>query len=662
MSSSSNFNFDYINFWGSFSFSNSENFKNENSKDEWESFSFAIKCKSKTLIVPLAIIDERTLEIRKKISKEFREARKARQEEWERKQREEREKRQVQESEKPTPTTFTPVPPKRIPKKNFSKPEKKIKIVESKHNENRKIKKNEKKILEKARSEFFVNPSLLYEESWLISIGQSLCIESPHLHIREIKDKLNLSPIEKAKVVKQDDEIVQVENSQLTEDQVLVLTEVERKDDEEIQTLASNFVNFFENAENQRANENNELEAMTCEEKESIVFNVEFSKSIAEGALMFLADFESKLLVSEDDFDIFSILKEKPKKKSFLKAFPIFENTSTVHTPSPTPSPKHFVLGVSSFEKPKKNRLCKSLKSGEPCEKYQCSFLHSFDELKLEQCKYTRCKKVKMIRPGKYENIEKGCPFAHQNETLENFLIRDGYLKETNLEESKCEHKCEHKSDHKVEYKPALPNPDAWKETNSKIYSHPTQKTEEYEKPKPKEKENEKENTQSKNKTKLCDSVVSGIPCRHGNKCRFAHSIEEFNVPKCHHGNHCLFVKKTSGGLFYNSNGRFCNCIHPEETKENYLSRNNITVFETVEVKTTKTKICNSILTGRVCLHKKCNFAHSETELNIRPCIFPCCKLISVFENVIVNIDQRNKCRYFHEGETKRSYFERMMA
>lgn len=43
----------------------------------------------------------------------------------------------------------------------------------------------------------------------------------------------------------------------------------------------------------------------------------------------------------------------------------------------------------------------------------------------------------------------------------------------------------------------------------------------------------------SKSKTQMCRSVTSGIPCRFGNKCSYAHSKDELKTRKCAFGTAC---------------------------------------------------------------------------------------------------------------------------
>ena len=72
-------------------------------------------------------------------------------------------------------------------------------------------------------------------------------------------------------------------------------------------------------------------------------------------------------------------------------------------------------------------------------------------------------------------------------------------------------------------------------------------------------------------KSKLCMSVINKKPCPHGNKCRYAHHVDELQVPKCFFGDACNRVEKTTCG--YKNRRRICNFIHPSESKEMYYKR-----------------------------------------------------------------------------------------
>ena len=79
---------------------------------------------------------------------------------------------------------------------------------------------------------------------------------------------------------------------------------------------------------------------------------------------------------------------------------------------------------------------------------------------------------------------------------------------------------------------------------------------------------------QSLSRTKMCMSVTKGVPCRHGDRCRFAHSQEELQIAKCFFGCNCRFVRQTNQGWWVNAGGdKKCTFIHEGESKENYVKR-----------------------------------------------------------------------------------------
>ena len=678
-------------------------------------------------------------------------------------------------------------------------------VLATRQSEARKAKKNEKKVLDQSREEFFLNPSLIDDEEWLVAIGKNLGMQYPSRMLREIREKLNVSKETVKSTVEEEkkvDEITEVEISTLTEEQVAVLAEAQKADEEEILILTSTFVVKFELAEIQREKESKETEAMSSVDKESKLFN-QISRAV-----------ETRIVNEEDD----GFVLVKSKKKRNIQGQEEVKEEVTL--------PKKIILGASSYAKKKINRICRALKVGSngPCSNFSCQFLHDLDELEISSCNYKSCCRVKEVSSNgdliSYVNVDGGCKFIHKGETRDAFFIREGFLPEVKsfveeekkteakeeeefeefeieekasvnswgdveettrkikvlrrkvvVEETKVEvqpevkvvipgsavapekrknricrnmkadstepctnescvflhnfdelkvdncqfNKCNrvkeiaregdlisyinlgggckfiHKGETrnayfvregfnvvepKVEeskgevYQPAIIDCNAWKEKNSKIYSYPEQKHDAHEcKHEGKhhhhshEVKVEENVDYSNTKTKLCESVSSGNHCRHGSKCRFAHSVDEINIPECPHGSRCGFVQIRKG-VFSNSEGKFCRCIHPDETRENYFSRNGM-VVKVVEKKPEcsklKTKICNSILKGVKCERKHCDFAHNEKELNIRECTFPNCKLVDINRyGVLVNVDPSNRCSFFHKGETKSSFFQRL--
>jgi len=658
-SSKTKSNYDYDSFWSLYSFS-------QVPTDDWNDFSFFEFSSERNPIAPLPLqlasiasgcrfledaqlanMNRMTKELNRKFQAIYDEMMQKKEIERELayQQKEEREAKnktaeQVREQAKKTNFHFFENKKSCKGKKNVHKNSliDNTETIAKRHSEKQKKKNIEKKVLDKARAEFFANPSLIQDDEWLISIGNNLGMKNPSHNIREIKEKLNVSSLEKVKLVQAEIELDTVETSALSEEQVSLLIQAEKKDEEEILSLTSTFIDTFELAEKQRKQEEKELALMSLQNKESKLYNKEIF---------------SRIEIEQEDDDGFVLVQGKKKR-------------NLPEEPTEPKVPK-IILGASSFEKPKINKICRSLKinSDKVCTDFSCPFLHSLNHLQINTCHYKRCAKVKEVSNNgdliTYINIDVGCKFIHRGETREAFFVREGFLKEV-------ESKQESKQESKAEFQTAVWNCNAWKETNPKIYTHHEQKVvskcAQEHKHEHREEHNEKEVVHSNTKTKLCESVSTGNPCRHKNNCRFAHSLDEINIQDCPHRERCGFVKNRRG-VFYNSEGKFCRFIHPEETRENYFSRNEI-VVKVPECKPAqpcklRTKICNSILKGFRCERRHCDFAHNEEELNIRECTFSNCKLVHINRYcILVNTDLSNRCSFFHKGETKTSFFQRL--
>ena len=72
-------------------------------------------------------------------------------------------------------------------------------------------------------------------------------------------------------------------------------------------------------------------------------------------------------------------------------------------------------------------------------------------------------------------------------------------------------------------------------------------------------------------KTKLCLSFINKVSCPHGDKCRYAHSINELG--KCFFGDKCRFVKKEKNIYANISKTKICEFKHLNENSDNYLAR-----------------------------------------------------------------------------------------
>ena len=77
-------------------------------------------------------------------------------------------------------------------------------------------------------------------------------------------------------------------------------------------------------------------------------------------------------------------------------------------------------------------------------------------------------------------------------------------------------------------------------------------------------------------RTRMCNSVDTGKRCRHGKRCRFAHSIEELTVRECKFRDGCRFITPDEVKGCVNSVGKAgkpCGFKHPCESDAQYYAR-----------------------------------------------------------------------------------------
>ncbi len=86
-------------------------------------------------------------------------------------------------------------------------------------------------------------------------------------------------------------------------------------------------------------------------------------------------------------------------------------------------------------------------------------------------------------------------------------------------------------------------------------------------------------------KTRMCDSVEKNETCRHGEKCRFAHSLKELVTLNCFFKGECRFVRFEHGKLV--NNGRdICRNKHPHESQDEFIERVGLAHYKTRDVST----------------------------------------------------------------------------
>jgi len=81
-------------------------------------------------------------------------------------------------------------------------------------------------------------------------------------------------------------------------------------------------------------------------------------------------------------------------------------------------------------------------------------------------------------------------------------------------------------------------------------------------------------------KTRMCMSVGGKNKCRHGEKCRFAHTLEELKISTCFFKDECRFVKFVDDDKCVDSGSKKCAHKHPSESKENFLSRTGLDLYK----------------------------------------------------------------------------------
>jgi hypothetical protein len=91
-------------------------------------------------------------------------------------------------------------------------------------------------------------------------------------------------------------------------------------------------------------------------------------------------------------------------------------------------------------------------------------------------------------------------------------------------------------------------------------------------------------------KTRMCNSVEKNETCRHGEKCRFAHSLEELVTRNCFFKGECRFVRFENGKLV--NNGRdICRNKHPHESQDEFIERIGLAHYKNREDVSTRVPI-----------------------------------------------------------------------
>ena len=81
-------------------------------------------------------------------------------------------------------------------------------------------------------------------------------------------------------------------------------------------------------------------------------------------------------------------------------------------------------------------------------------------------------------------------------------------------------------------------------------------------------------------KTRMCNSLDTNQVCRHGENCRFAHSLEELVIRDCHFKDKCRFVK-IKGSKLVNEGSNTCKNKHPQESQDDFIKRTGLSHYKT---------------------------------------------------------------------------------
>tara|TARA_B100000497_G_scaffold115402_1_gene138906 strand:- start:63 stop:2606 length:2544 start_codon:yes stop_codon:yes gene_type:complete len=282
----------------------------------------------------------------------------------------------------------------------------------------------------------------------------------------------------------------------------------------------------------------------------------------------------AEILLVKKEQEFLPVKKESPKKE-------VKSEWTTV------PMKKKLVIkmGAASYNKSEnkistdvsksKTRMCKSVMENTPCPHGSaCRFAHNVNELTPTTCSYgSNCK------------FQKKCFFLHPSETKDQYITRLYLPVPSNTEKPKTPPSTEHPpSTEKLATKsvwkpPELPvNKNPWKiETSTEqVTEDPWIFVENSKKQKPQEKF-EKNNIE---KYRMCTSVLNNTTCPHGSRCRFAHSVDELTPKECTYGVCCRF-----------KDSERCAFIHPQETKDQYVTRLCIPVPKKPVEKSIKTTV-----------------------------------------------------------------------
>jgi hypothetical protein len=255
-------------------------------------------------------------------------------------------------------------------------------------------------------------------------------------------------------------------------------------------------------------------------------------------------------------------------------------------------------------------KLCSFFLNNKNCpHQDRCTYAHKTEDLIIKDCRFDDiCKNVKQNN-NIYINSNKDniCVYIHSNETKNNYLRRVYNFKENEKNEKKEKNiQINENIKNDNEIRPLLkwcekPNINVNTQNNEiKPISEKFQNTivniDSEDKSwicvENKDKDKDKDNSRTKafdilsdkekikkelKFTKMCFSYINNIVCPHKDRCRFAHDVKELVIRDCLFQDKCFNIKKElkdGVNVFVNvSKTKICDCIHKNESIENYYIR-----------------------------------------------------------------------------------------
>lgn len=263
-----------------------------------------------------------------------------------------------------------------------------------------------------------------------------------------------------------------------------------------------------------------------------------------------------KPVISEDDYPSLSSEIFKQNKKEFVKKDSFFQKDDEIDWLKVSNKKKKIEKDNDNSVSSEFTKPCLTWIEGTKCNRRGCTYAHSENELKINDCNFKNCNMI-VEKDGYFSNKngDRFCNKIHRHETVDNFIERLGVkIVKHNIPEE-------------LNYALSLLPKEKCIEFEGVKYFGQLQQSEI-----PKIEEQKK-----KEKTQMCRSVKEKTKCPHKNNCRYAHTFDELVVSLCGFNEKCRGVNKDNRGNYLNAtSGKVCCYRHPGETKDNYRKRVNV--------------------------------------------------------------------------------------